>query len=171
MKISYINTVEDLVSFNKKAKSNYNKNIKVIFTSIVPLITILYLIYDYLYFDQGISSFSIGAFIFCLLWIILYPKLLDITYKKRLISKLDTINFEPLTLELSEEGLTKISSSSNHKFEWKSVDNIITTKDHIFIYLNTNNGLAISLSSFSSSIETQSFIKYLYDHLNNSSKY
>jgi hypothetical protein len=171
IKITYINTVEDLISFNKEAKSNYNKNIKVIFTSIVPIIIILYLIYEYLYYNQGVSYFSIGAFIFCLLWIIFYPKLLDITYKKRLISKLDKIDFEPLTLKLSEDGLTKTSSSSNHKFEWKCVDKIITTKNHIFIYLNTNTGLAIPLSSFSSSVEIQSFVKYLYDHLDNSSKY
>ncbi|WP_164880446.1 YcxB family protein [Clostridium manihotivorum] len=165
IKISFLNTIEDLVILNKQTKASKRaKNVKIFSTCIVPITIALELIYDYLSFHRIITPFSISSFIFCIIWIIFFPKLVDLFNKKRLIAKLGPITFKQLTIELFEEGLEVKSESSEYKLPWNSVDAIITANDHILIYLNINSGVSIPFNAFSSSLERESFIRYLYGH-------
>jgi hypothetical protein len=128
-----------------------------------PIIVVLNLIYQYL--NQALNFLSVIMVIFGILWIIFFPKFLDVIYKKRFVDMLGPINLESTALELSNEGLEAKSNSSEYKLPWNSVDDIIITKKHILIYLNINSGVSIPFNAFSSSLERESFTKYLYDHI------
>nr|WP_243277828.1 YcxB family protein [Clostridium yunnanense] len=156
-----------MVALNIKTKpSSASRTATIFFIILIPLVAILSFIYDYYYLSKNFFYWYIIEFIFCVLWIIFYPKSVDILFKAILIFKFKKLNFEYLTVELSDEGITKSSTSSTYKFEWNSVLNIISTKDHIFIYIKPNIGYSIPLSSFSSNDEKDSFTQYFYRHVN-----
>ncbi|QAA31104.1 YcxB family protein [Clostridium manihotivorum] len=172
MKVSFTNTVKDMVELNMQAKpSSGSERVKIFFIALIPLIVIIGFIYDYYCLGLGFSYWYVAEFIFCILWVIFFPMLGNLSAKLFLTFRLRKTAFHPLTIELSDEGITKYSnSSSSYKFEWASVLSIITTDNYIFIYIDPTIGYSIPLSAFSSDEEKNHFIKYLYDHIDMYSK-
>jgi hypothetical protein len=100
IKIFFTNTIEDLLIFNKESKaSKRSKYAKFISTGIAPIIIVINLVYQYL--NQALNFLSVIMVVFGILWIIFFPKFLDVIYKKRFVDMLGPINLELLKQKYS----------------------------------------------------------------------
>ena len=125
-----------------------------------------------LYVVDGIISPSFIAFavIVSVLWVVLYPKI----FKKR-ISRVVTKRvkedknenvFSPATVTIDDEAITKESDSLSSRALWTTIQKVAVTEKHLFVFVNFANAFIIPLEAFSSEVEKEAFIQFVYKKTN-----
>ena len=174
MKIKYKNSIDDLVKLNMdifKKDPVIQKRIK-----IKHIILPIFIILDFLvvsWFNNFIMNKLSYLFLaFCLFiiisWILFYPKLAEVQYRKMLIKRLknNIKNDFDLIVTIDKSGIREESQNGNVTYCWDKVEEVKDIGTHIFIYISNLNAIVIPSNSFRDEREKNELIKIINENIN-----
>lgn len=170
LKISYKNSIEDMVAFgvfNIKNSPSSQKAFKIALFFIPFLILSLLVFYYFILSDYPIIL-VLCMLSFALLWFIFYPRIYYWKIKKAIIGIYRESNdiLVDLTLTLNENGIIKETAKDIYKISWSNITKVELISNYILVYINSLNVFIIPLRIFKTSIERDSFLKYIYQNTN-----
>lgn len=169
MKFEYELTKQDLIEFNLFHITYVKSTRRSLFLQryILPLAFIVFPIFLRQFaivpFEYGLAVFVF----FYLYWVTFYLRRLKKFVSKR-ISKMLLEGGNSVigshNLEISEEGIVDKSEQTEAKTQFKAIENIMISKKHIFIYVNTNSAHIIPTRIFVNEAEKDEFLRMInYD--------
>jgi len=168
MKISYKNNMQDIIDINiyNANNSSITKRQLRISLFLMPFAFICYLIYFYIIYREVSPTLLVGAIIISILWVVFYPKNFRWRVSRVVTKRVNEGNnknvFSNTFLTIDDEGITKESDLINSKVLWLSIEKVVVTVNHIFIFVNFANAFIIPLKVFKSSTEKDSFLQFIY---------
>lgn len=174
MKIEFELFEKDYIAFNM----NYLSTSPIIKRSIFIqqyIVSIIYLIAPFVIAkttDTPLLHWLPICIIIYIVWVIFYSKYYKMRAKKH-IEKLikEGKNIGVLgqhSILLTKNGITAIKGSSKSKMNWRSIENISETEEHIYIYIGSIEAYMIPLRAFKNEEEKIAFINKLNEyHRNN----
>lgn len=100
-----------------------------------------------------------------IIWIAFYPKHIKRTVVRRISKMLDEGKNKGLlgkhTFSFAEDGIVDITEESESKTKLSAIENIVESKEHIFIYIGAVAAFIIPLRIFKDEIQKVNFLKDL----------
>ena len=172
MKISYKNNIQDIIDLNiyNVNNSSISKRQLRISLFLMPALFIFYISYLYI-IHRGVSTTLLVVTIgLSILWIIFYPKSFRWRVSRLVTKRVKEGNgknvFSNTVLTLDDEGITKRSDMVNSKVLWLSIEKVVVTESHVFLFLNLTNAIIIPLKVFKSLVEKERFLQFIYKNTN-----
>jgi hypothetical protein len=172
MKINYELTKDDYIQYNifHLSYSKTAKNAMLLQRFLVP---IMFMLLSFLF--SRVSEIPLWLWLVCfsiasIVWVIAYPKYIRSIIRKRASKMLNegrnTGMLGKQSIELTEDGIVKTNESSESKSKWNIVENIVETKDYIFIYISAVMAYVIPTRAFSDNEEKGNFVNTLNKMVN-----
>jgi len=179
MHINYQLTKQDYIDFNIFHMSYSNTIRQALFIQRY-IISIVFLIAPFIVAkvtDIPLWYWAIAFIVIYLLWIIFYPKYFRWSAARRISRMIDEgKNADMLgnqSLTLTEDAIVNISNFSESKTNWHTVENVVETKEHIFIYISAVMAYIIPIRIFESVNQKNEFsctLNYFTDKNNAKNK-
>ena len=167
MKIDYQLTKQDYIDYNIYHMSHSDTIRRSLFGQRY-LISIIFLIMPFMLIkisDIHLWYWLSTFIIVYILWIIFYPKYLRWYIIRRISRMLDEgKNVDMLgdhSFLLTEDGVIDITNFSESKNNWNVIENIVVTREHIFIYINAVMAYIIPIRAFININQKNEFINTL----------
>ena len=173
MNINYQLTKQDYIEFNIFHMSYSNSIRKILFVQRY-FVSIIFLITPFIVsriINEISFWFWLPVFIIVyLLWVIFYPKYFYWFSSRRISRMVDEgKNADMLgsqSLELTEDRIVNISSFSESKTDYRTVERVVETKDYIYIYISSVMAYIIPIRTFESLDQKTEFINMLNSNIN-----
>ncbi len=170
MEIKYELNKDDYIEFNL----NYVENSKAMKKNVFIqryLVSIIFLLVPFALKKSTDIPFSYWMTVFIIaytLWVVFYPKYFNKTVKKNVEKMLGEGNSNSLygehKLSLTEDGITETNEAEKLEIGWNSIEKIVKTEEHIFIYLDSIKAYIVPKRAFKDNKEEEEFITYLENH-------
>ena len=169
MKIYYENTLEDLVDCN--VYTTENSSAFKIFSRLYTLVVCSLLILMIIFFRNIRKPLSTEILVLYLLlisiiWFLVNPEMFKKRMRKVLIkserNELNGFTTTEFTLTLNDEGVSRESSTTQHKVSWSSVENVKVRENYICIYIRYFNKLGcfiVPIKAFNDPSEKDAFLQ------------
>ena len=146
MKITFQLTQDDLVEFNLYHSAHSPLHIKTLRRQRV-LVPIIYLVIS-VFGAMRVDLVFAGIFAaLSILWFLLFPKWTKKRYRKHYIKHIEenfsSIDKEPVTIELKDDGIHSTSHMGHSVFKYSVVEKIVENDDVTYIYIG--KGMALVL--------------------------
>ncbi len=169
MQINYELTKQDYIDFNLYHISYSKTSRQALFIQryITSLIFLLAPFVVARFTEIPLEYWLVTFAITYLLWVFFYPK-----YFKRVVGKrvskmvdegknVDLLGYRTVTIDA--EGLHSKSDVSESTIKWSSVENVVETKEHIFIYVSAISAHIVPFRIFETDKDKEEFLKVLHD--------
>lgn len=167
MKIDFQLTEQDYIDFNVYHMENSKTIKKSVFIQRY-IISLIFLIAPFVFYNFADIPFSISMAIFGIIyviWIAFYPQYLKKSVAKRISKMLEEGNNSDFlgshSISLTEEGLEESSRLGETKKSWSAIERIDITEAHIFIYASAVSAYIIPTRAFENMKQIDEFIDML----------
>ena len=174
MKIFYKNTMQDLIDLNLYILKNSSVIKKMLITYICYCFILVVIGAMLLYVALGRITplYIVSTLLIFILSIVFMPKYIKWRRTKQVIKMVNEDKsgnmLSNTTLILDDKGITRDSSISSSKLDWKVVQKVSVTEKHIFIFINSISALIIPLEVFHSISEKESFLQIIHKNIKQS---
>lgn len=172
MKISYKNTMQDIIELNFYIL-NYSSFVKKILIMWICNLVFLIVVSAYalnLIYGRVSSNYKLSVLLIFTLSIILIPKIMKWNMSRKVINRVNEYKskniFRNTTLTLDDEGITKEDDLKNTRLSWKIIQKVIVKENQIFIFTNALHAIIVPLKAFDSIAEKNSFLEFVYKNVN-----
>lgn len=173
MKIKYKNSIDDFIKwgmYSFKKDLSIQKRINLL-RIIIPCIisftfTVMVLIDKKDIID---STLLISWITIILLWIIFYPKIIELRYKKELkrsFSKVKRIYSEKV-LTIDKFGIRNENKDGFAKFLWNEIERVVDVNTYIYICIDDLSAIIIPNSAFKNEEERKELLKVINENIKN----
>ncbi|KMT21880.1 YcxB family protein [Clostridium cylindrosporum] len=165
MDINYELTKQDFIDFNIFHMSYSSTFKKVLFIQryILPLIFFVVPFIIASMSNVPLLYWIIAALLGYLLWANFYPRLLKRIMAKKISEMIDEGKSAEFLgsrrLILNDDGIIGSSEHNESKTDWSSVGDVVETKSHIFIYIDSVSAHIVPIREFKNAEEKSKFIE------------
>ncbi|EMS69814.1 YcxB family protein [Ruminiclostridium cellobioparum] len=104
-------------------------------------------------------------------WIVFYPKYFVWAFSKRVSKMVDEGKNKDLLgkhrVTVNEEGVLEQSENGENKISWSGVEKIVSSNQHIFIYIGSISACIIPKRAFKTNTDMELFHEYISKYINN----
>ena len=171
MQINYQLTKDDYIAFNMH-HMNYSPTFKKSIFIQRYIVSIIFLLVPFILKDSSDIPFLYWLSVFAIVyiaWVAFYDKYLKWNVTRKISQMIDegknTDMLGERSLQLTECGILQTSSLSESKITWDVIEDVVETKEHIFIYINALSGYVIPIRAFANAAQKDEFLGILKSHL------
>lgn len=169
MKISYKNSIQDIIDLNLyvNCKSPSAKKSLKISRFCVPIPFIVGGICLYLIFGRVLLRYIVIAASISILIIIFLPKINKWSICRQVSKDNEDKNMvSNTTLILDDGGITNTGGLTTTRMLWEVVQKVVITEKHILIIIDYPSIITVPLEAFNSITEKNSFLEFVYKNVN-----